>query len=277
MNNAFFPSLVLTGLMLGLTSLAPADPPTVPDSRSDVRVDARGVPPDVLWAQRLVAEVPHDRNEYNWSPTYVVWTEDNNGPARNRSVCSSFVTHVLERAYGIDVDQIAARFGLKNPQAKDYYTTVVAERGFKRIRRVDDMRPGDIIAVRYPEGSHPTGHVMIFASAPERQTAEKPIERGTEQYVADVFDSSHSFHGFSDSRYVEAGKKGHGVGRGPLRLYVRGGEIVGYTWSTRKISKYFPESEHEVAVGRFDPAPVTASASPLPESENGDNSEDSHE
>jgi hypothetical protein len=210
----------------------------------------------LVWAERLVSELAPKDNTYGSHPTYVVWSEDGRGVARNRSVCSSFVSRDLMRAYGLTREDLAKRFGTRNPLAKDYYGTLAAERGFTPVSLVGQMRPGDIIAIAYPPGSHPTGHVMIADSTPVPHIATKPIEPQTRQFAVTVIDSSASYHGFDDTRYVRGAAHGSGVGRGILRLYADpGGRVTGYSWSLRAVSRYYDALEHRLAVGRYNSLP----------------------
>jgi hypothetical protein len=168
------------------------------------------------------------------------------------------------RAYGLTRDDLERRFGTRNPQAKDYYAALIAQRGFAPLARIDQFLPGDIVGIAYQPGSRPTGHVVILASTPVRRSATTPIEPNTRQYAVSVIDSSASYHGFQDTRYLAAGARGSGVGRGVFRLYAGpDGKLTGYAWSARSDSLYYPASEHRIAVGRystaaFQAAPATA-------------------
>ncbi|MBI4469270.1 MAG: HYR domain-containing protein [Acidobacteria bacterium] len=152
-----------------------------------------------------------------------------------RVVCSTLITELLQHAYMFSIGT--------SPKAKDYHDVIKAENRFTLIDNVNDILPGDIIAIKYPDGSDDdsgdseritgvTGHVMLVAEWPTFYSTtacpESP-EPGTEQYTVKVIDSSSSYHGDFDTRRSNPG----GLGLGVFRLYVRGsGEIVGYTWST---------------------------------------------
>jgi hypothetical protein len=213
-------------------------------------------PPQVVWAERLVAEVAQDRNLYGSHPTIVRWSEDGAGPATNRSVCSSFITHMFERAYDLNGTVIRRWFGTGNPKAITYAHAIESGRGFERIRTIAAMRPGDVIAIAYPPGSTPTGHVMVADGSPTARAGSAPMEPGLRQYELAVIDSSQSGHGFGDTR-MRAGVHQTGVGRGTLRLYVGpDGTIAGYSWSTRPISRFYPTGERRLVVGRFTVLPA---------------------
>ncbi|HXX39359.1 MAG TPA: hypothetical protein VEP50_14635 [bacterium] len=207
--------------------------------------------PQVLWAERLLREVAPDRNVYGSRPTIVRWAEDGKGPAANRSVCSSFVTHVFERAYGFNRIVIRQWFGKSDPRAIDYVRTIDAGRGFEPVLRVTAIQAGDVIAIAYPPGGESTGHVMLADGVAAPRVTTAPLEPGLRQYEIAVIDSSRSGHGFSDTRMLVGSRK-TGVGRGTLRLYAaQDGMISGYSWSTRADSQFYPNNEHPIVVGRF--------------------------
>ena len=206
------------------------------------------------WAEKLVTELTPEHNLYGSHPTYVEWSDDAAGAvARNRSVCSSFASHLLERSFGYTASDIDAWFGKNVPQAREYYETIEARHGFERIVHVAAIRPGDIIAVEYPAGSRPTGHVMIAASRAVARTETAPVEPGTQQYEIVVIDSAHSGHGPDDTRRNADRTWTTGVGRGTLRLYGRPDDtLAGHSWSTTAHSVFRPAAVRKVAIGRLD-------------------------
>jgi hypothetical protein len=213
-------------------------------------------PPQIVWAERLVREVAADRNMYGSHPTIVRWIEDGAGPAINRSVCSAFVTHVLRRAYGFDDTVIRRWFGSGNPHAIDYAHAIGVDRGFDRVSKVSDIRRGDIVAIAYPPGSVPTGHVMFADGPAAARVATAPIEPGLRQYEIVVIDSSHSWHGPADTR---AASRTSGVGEGTVRIYAGpDGAIAGYSWSTRGDSQFYTNDKRRMVVGRLTAPPSDA-------------------
>jgi hypothetical protein len=219
--------------------------------------------PEVFWAERLVQEVTPQDNLYASHPTIVQWVEDGKSSARNRSVCSSLITAILEHAYGLAETTIGRWFGTDVPLAIDYENTIAAGRGFSLIRTISEIEPGDVIAIAYAPGSHPTGHVMLVDSLAHIRRATRPIVTGLSQYELTVIDSSHTGHGTHDTRLVGRTYV-TGVGRGTLRLYARGdGTIAGYSWSTRTVSHFYGSGEHAIVVGRYlgqPPSAATGSA-----------------
>jgi hypothetical protein len=219
---------------------------------------AASMPDQLLeWAQKLVDEVSPANNYYGSHPTYVEWADAAGSVARNRSVCSSFASHVLQHGFGYTPSDIAAWFGKNVPQAREYHATIAAGNGFLRVHHIAAVEPGDIIAVAYPPGSHPTGHVMIAASTATAREATAPLRPDTQQYEIAVIDSANSGHGPSDTRRREDGGWTTGVGRGMLRLYGRSDDtIAGYAWSTSSHSLFRPAEIRKLAVGRLEPARV---------------------
>lgn len=203
-------------------------------------------------AEELVAELTPERNVYGSHPTEVLWADPAAGiAARNRSVCSSFLSHLLERVYGITPDRLAALTGKRNPHARDYYEAIVAQRGFARLSTVGEIRRGDVIALSYPPGSGSTGHVMVVAARPELRESTAPLLDGTRQYAVTAIDSSHSVHGLADTRGTPA-RHGTGVGRGVFRLYAdSAGAIVASSWSVLRGSRLDDVRVRKLAAGRF--------------------------
>src|SRR3984957_8664109 len=152
---------------------------------------AQGAAANVTWGERMVAEVQPANNVYGSHPTIVRWTEDGQ-EARNRSVCSSFQTHVFEKAFGLHEADIVRWFGLADPQAKAYYAAIVGYSGFSQLSHVEELQPGDIIAVNYGTDHKPTGHVMMIDGAPARHDSTAPVEVGLQQYEVAVIDSADS-------------------------------------------------------------------------------------
>jgi hypothetical protein len=210
-------------------------------------------------AEELLGELSPARNVYGSHPTEVVWADPAAGiAASNRSVCSSFISHLLERVYGLTTERLDALTGRRNPHAREYYEAIVAQRGFDRILTVEAVRPGDIIALSYPPGSGATGHVMLVDATPKLREATAPLLAGTRQFGVAVIDSSHSVHGLADTRGTPA-QHGTGVGRGTFRLYVdSGGAIVASAWSILRGSRLDDVRVRKLAVGRVDLASASA-------------------
>ncbi|WP_437940874.1 hypothetical protein [Sorangium sp. So ce341] len=194
-----------------------------------------------------------ERNEYGSNPSYVRWAGvDGADEYRNRSVCGTFVTHTLRRAHGFSTSEIDAWFGSTSPNAARYHDTIAAEIGFRAIRDVRRIAAGDILAVKYPGESAPSGHVGILAGPAEERAPTAPLVPGTAQYAVEILDSSSSGHGETDTRRNPDGSWHDGAGAGVMRLYAdEDGQIAGYTWSEDPSSVYHPTSDHALIVGKL--------------------------
>jgi len=226
------------GVVIALTALA----------HSAVCQDAQ--PRHVAQAEALVRNLAGvEDNHYGKGRRVIHWDA---GDASARTVCSSFVTLLLERTYGWTDDDFKTWMGARDPDAADYHDAVVKEKGFTRIRGIADIAPGDFIAIKYNDDSDDTGHVMLVDTAPEEQAATDPIIPGTTQYAVTVIDSSASGHGPTDTRARGKGVYTGGIGRGTFRLYADGdGKIAGYAWSETKKSVYYHRPERALVVGRL--------------------------
>ncbi len=205
------------------------------------------------WAHRLIDGVTPDTNLYASRPTVVTWAGvDGAGETRNRSVCSALVAQLMRRAYGYRAADFASWLGGRFPRAAGFHDAIAAGHGFDRVPRVADIRPGDVLAIKYPPGTRPTGHVLLAASRPERRRATPPELAGTEQWEISVIDSSHTGHGPNDTRHYAKGKYHSGVGEGTFRLYAAAdGTLAGYSWSLQKSSEIYTPDERHLVVGRL--------------------------
>jgi len=210
-------------------------------------------PDHLAWAQRLVDGVTPETNQYASRPTVVTWSGVAGATeTRNRSVCSALVAHVFMQAYGYRAADFAKWLGGSFPRANNFHAAIAAGHGFDVIARVGDIRPGDVLAIKYPPGSKPTGHVLLAATRAEERRATPPLLPGTEQYEIEVIDSSHTGHGPTDTRHYAKGKFHSGVGRGLFRLYARrDGTIAGYSWSVTKASEIYLPDERSLVIGRL--------------------------
>ncbi|HEX3527453.1 MAG TPA: hypothetical protein VH988_10320 [Thermoanaerobaculia bacterium] len=214
---------------------------------------ADGALDHLAWARRLVAGVTPETNIYASRPTVVTWSGVNGATeTRNRTVCSALVAQLFRQAYGYRAADFESWLGGRFPRAAGFHGAIAGGHGFDLVRRVEDIRPGDVLAIKYPPGSHPTGHVLLAASRPEPRRATEPVVPGTVQYELTVIDSSHTGHGPTDTRHYAKGKFHTGVGEGLFRLYAGpDGKIAGYSWSVTKASEFYAPGERELVIGRL--------------------------
>lgn len=226
------------------------------------------------WAQRLIDDIAFKDNAYASKPTYLEWKGvEGATQSRNRTVCSSFITRLLKRSYGYSSADIESWMGTANPQAATYYDTITRQNRFQLIAQVNQIQPGDFLAIKYlenaqsptdegasdetttddtrcPKRSSVTGHIVLVRQAPVVHQSSPPLQLNLTQYALDVIDSSRSGHGCQDTRLLpkkscsdkDAWGKG-GAGQGTMRLYAdQSGTIAGYSWSLRARSTYYSQT-----------------------------------
>ncbi len=214
-------------------------------------------PPHLLAAVDLVQAIKPNDTNYQHHDSVVHFPGDGGSDhAECRTDCSGLVDAVLKRAYHLSSAQLSNWLDAKRPLAKQYHAAISAQRGFKRIDSLADVRPGDILAVEYPAGSkgNNTGHVMIVAGMPRERNPSEPVVANTLQWEVPVIDESESGHGTTDTRHRSDHTSADGLGRGVLRIYTdRQGRVAGYAWSVQKVSKFQDQSVKNMVIGRVDP------------------------
>jgi hypothetical protein len=150
---------------------------------------------------------------------------------RDRGVCevdcSGFLVVLLKETSPRHLRQIATQH--QRPLAEDFYAVFTAQNGerpsgWKPIKHLQDVEPGDVIAwlkqERQPGDN--TGHVMLVE--------QKPAADGPNQFRVRVLDST--AHGHSGDTRPEGAS---GIGAGTLWLDVDGdGRPIGYRWKSRR-------------------------------------------
>jgi hypothetical protein len=214
-------------------------------------------PPHLQAAIALLSALGPSDTNYSHKDIVVHFPGDGgSNKAECRTDCSGLLDAVLERAYHLSPAQVSDWLDAKRPLATQYHAAIAAEHGFERIATLQDVRPGDILAVKYPPGAkgNDTGHVMIVAGTPHERTATAPIEGKTLQWEVPVIDESKSAHGTTDTRHHPDHTSSDGLGRGVLRIYTdRQGHVAGYAWSVQKISKFEVQSDRNMVIGRLQP------------------------
>ena len=204
------------------------------------------VVPHLLWAQRLITDLHPADNSYGRRPTIVLWRGlDGATRSRNRSDCSSFMTALLRRAYGLTHDDIRDWLGHSSPRAADYHQAILRSDRFQKIASVADLRPGDLLVSRYrvPRPGA-TGHMMLLADWPQ------PVGQCSKSvclFRLAVIDSSRSGHGWTDTRKGQGG-----AGRGFIQIKTSiDGILVTYRWSERRSSRWRSTVHESLIAGRF--------------------------
>ena len=224
-------------------------------------VPASAAPVHARWAEEIALNVSPDLNayagDYPSDPPYIHWLGvQNANQYENYTKCASFVTLVLQQAYGWDKNYFYQWLGHESPFATHYHQAIKDGTGFLVIQKITDIQSGDIIAIDYPDDAKDTGHVMIAAGAPTLTL------RGATalMYTIEVIDSTKTPHDSTDTRCLVHGcpeaTQDTGAGLGVFRLYANAaGTIVGYTWSPEEPAYYdqtSPEDERrDLKVGRL--------------------------
>jgi hypothetical protein len=209
-------------------------------------------PRHLIDARELVGLLAPENTSYRHGEASITWT----GTRTLHADCSSFLAALLEHSYGHDRAAFNKWFGSRRPTAARFHDAIVEQHGFTRIRRLADVRPGDILAVEYLKRTDNTGHVMLAASNPRPMRPGKPVIAGTEQWEVAVIDSSKTGHGPADTRHGKGkgGKDHDGLGRGVLRVYTnRQGKVAGFSWSTLPASEFKSPEEEHLVIGRLQP------------------------
>jgi hypothetical protein len=125
--------------------------------------------------------------------------------------CSGFVAWVLRRTAAGAHHSVVSRSRDKRPLARDYYWEIArarpsAARGWAKIGRIADAKPGDVVAwLKPPEvRSQNTGHVAFIVEAPK---PSRLVEGG---YLVRIADASRYFH--ADDERQSLGRTGFGIG-----------------------------------------------------------------
>lgn len=206
------------------------------------------------WAITMVSQLQPENTSYKHRNGHVKWKGENGtNEFESHTDCSGFMTALLEHSYGFTPEYFEQWLGKRRPLAKTYHEAIINQNGFKIIQSIAEVEPGDIISVRYPDGTRNTGHVLIVAETPRERKASRPKIKGTGQWEIAVIDSSESGHGKTDTRLREDGTFGSGAGKGIIRVYTdRQGQVVGYTWSTLGNSEYYDHTVRPLVIGRLD-------------------------
>jgi hypothetical protein len=132
--------------------------------------------------------------------------------------CSGFVSLVLGNVAPRHFSAIVDKAGNIWPRADQLYQFLAASptddsTGWRRIDRLADSRPGDIIgwSLEPVQPGHDTGHIFIVAGAPQ------PVDK--DHIAVPAYDSSDILH-YGDSRRLPDGEKATGVGSGTIHFRI---------------------------------------------------------
>ena len=180
---------------------------------------------------------------------YTHTTYMNESTGTRRTDCSGFVDYVMTRTQPTAFKLVPHNSGAR-PLADDWYnylagrsttSTTSSAGSFRRIARVQDLKPGDLVVWLTPSDvvSNNTGHIMIVRVAPTKGSRAG-------EWLVPIMDSTSSPHSTADSR----GKSHTGPGQGTIGLKVDGsGAAVAYYWS----GGYSSKAEYtDIALGRLE-------------------------
>jgi hypothetical protein len=201
-----------------------------------------GVEPKIVEGP-LFAEAQRQFREMK-STGYQHKTEVDEKAQSYRYDCVGFVAYALKqaapqaRASAFKALEIAPGRIPSPPKYVAFFESLVQtpQVGWQVISRVQDLRPGDVVAWEYKTAIS-SGHAVIVASVP------LSAEEGT--WVVKVYDSTSSPHGEDtrpqDSRttvFTASGKKS-GLGHGMMAFSAdpSTGAITGYRWSPKSKTK----------------------------------------
>lgn len=160
--------------------------------------------------------------------------------------CSGFVSLVLKRVAPQQLETIPHKDTRRRPLAYEFYEVFAsspsskreATNGWMRVERLQDARPGDLIAWRkvHFEPGESTGHIVIVDEAPVREADGR--------FRVVVLDSTSTPHA-QDSRKDGA----NGIGRGTMWFTVdAAGRATGINSRDRSLA---PRTSSPIAVGRM--------------------------
>ena len=132
--------------------------------------------------------------------------------------CVAFVEDMFKRARTGVPEQIPTQKFKNWHSIHDYVPAMDAEAGFTKIAKVEDLRPGDVIAWLFIDmkGHRHDGHIALIDTAPVKIKSRTPYTWSSTQYEVKIIDTSSEIKSADDTRAPSNSK---GVGRGTIRLY----------------------------------------------------------
>jgi hypothetical protein len=256
---------------------------------SPVKAQTLTKPKHLEDALLLLEGLRWENNNYQHGKPTVNWKGVNGASDYiSKADCSGFMSKLLQHSYGdyFTSERFEQWMNKKRgrPLAEDFYNAIVKQKDFIQIKKLTQVQPGDIIAIKYIPDDNPktkdnTGHVMLVLKSPQKRDPTKPLVKKTLQWEVKVIDQSCSGHGKYDSRRktdssdddsqadgdglanneqnnpCELNKSfNDGLGKGTIRIYTNeeNDDILGYTWSTFKKSEYYCPDEKHLVIGRLD-------------------------
>jgi hypothetical protein len=204
------------------------------------------VPRHVALARELLDNLKPDDNHYLLGGQQMSFPTDLlSSKYSMHADCSGFLIALFGRAKYSTIGQMQFLPSGKRrtrPAAEDFVWSIENEKGYRRISKVEGVRPGDLIAHALLEQEvGTTGHVFMVDSPPRPIAPRRPVVEGTRQFEITVIDSNGELVGPDDTRLALPHR--NGLGRGTIRIYADdGGELVGWARTFPKTNRFFSYS-----------------------------------
>ena len=132
--------------------------------------------------------------------------------------CVTFVEDMFKRTRTGVPEQIPTKKFKNWHSIHDYVPAMDAEAGFTKIGKIEDLRPGDVIAWLFIDmkGHRHDGHIAFIDTTPIKIKSRAPYTWSSTQYEVKIIDTSSEVKSADDTRAPTNSK---GVGRGTIRLY----------------------------------------------------------
>jgi hypothetical protein len=213
------------------------------------QTDSNETPTHLALARELVENIKPENNRYSLGEDNVSFPGDFfSNKYSMRADCSGFLIALLERAKYSTRSQMSFLNwapGRKKFKSEDFLYSIESEKGFKRIKSINDIRPGDVLAIELLNAEDKneagvTGHVALINSSPRKIPSRKPVVEGTSQFEVSLIDSNQEPSGEDDTRVIDSSNKIQGLGRGTVRLYADSdGEVVGFARTFKNSNRFF--------------------------------------
>ena len=223
-------------------------------------------------ARELVENIKPEDNQYFLGGQFISFPGDLLFSKKHamKADCSGFLLALFDRAQyptRSKMSLLVPSPKRKRPAAEDFVFSIETEKGFTLIKKIHDMRPGDLLAhamlnLEDQKQTGTTGHIFLINSHPREVNAWRPVVKGTRQFEVSVIDSNEEYLGEDDTRLADRSGKIKGLGKGTIRIYSDShGELVGWarTFRNSKFFSYSPQfpsdtKARKAAIGR----PLTA-------------------
>jgi hypothetical protein len=218
-------------------------------SMAHAQTHSGDTPRHLALARELVENIKPEDNQYVLGGEFISFPGDLiSSKYSMKADCSGFLLAVFERAkYPTRSQMTFLKWspGRKRARAEDFLYSIENEKGYRHIKRIEDMRPGDLLAhamlnIEDQKQTGTTGHVFLINSLPRKIAPRRPAVEGTTQYEVSIIDSNEEHVGDDDSRLQYPASKLKGLGQGTIRIYSDGdGELVGWARTFRNTNRFF--------------------------------------